>query len=118
MSLRTALASLPDDRRTATAVREIVAYFDEHRSQPVDARRVERATGVSHELTRSVVSALVSNFVLDCDGDSTTDTCVFVPDTVLSLEVDRFLRSGTGSGGQLQRGVDRYRNRFGGGTRY
>lgn len=112
MSLRTAIESLPDDRDTAVAVREIVRYFSAHEGEPIGLLRIERVLGLKHEQVGTVVSALTRHFVIDCDGP---DSCVFSPDSVVELEVARFLRTNIAPTTHLQRGVDRFRGRFGGG---
>ena len=113
MSLRTALASLPDDRTTATAVREVVAFYAAHEHTPLDPNRVSRATSISPDRVVYVVKALCSAGVLHCDGNPDLRGTTFDPDSVLSMEVDRFLRTGGASNARLQAGVGRYMNRFG-----
>jgi hypothetical protein len=113
MSLRTALASLPDDRATAGAVREIVAFFSAHRKDEVEEGRVVRATGLSRERVEPVVDALCLAGVLHCDGDPRLHGVSFDPDNVLELEVDRFLRTAGMPTTRLQASVGRYRNRLG-----
>ena len=113
MSLRTALASLPDDRQTASAVREVVAFFAAHAHTPIDLERLARATAISADRLRFVVQALCSTGVLHCDGDPQLNGSSFDPDRVLSMEVDRFLRSSGVPTARLQASVGRYRNRFG-----
>ncbi|MDR3685776.1 MAG: hypothetical protein P4L93_02295 [Coriobacteriia bacterium] len=113
MSLRTALASLPDDRPTATAVREVIAFYAAHEHTPIDPARISHATSLSSDRVLTVVKALCSAGVLHCDGDPDLKGSTFDPDMVLSMEVDRFLRSGGASSARLQAGVGRYMNRFG-----
>jgi hypothetical protein len=113
VSLRTALASLPDDRTTATAVREIVAFYAAHERTPIDPHRLSRATAIPAERVQVVVQALCSQGVLHCDGDSRLNGPTFDPDCVLAMEVNRFLRSAGASTAHLQAGVGRYLNRFG-----
>lgn len=111
MSLRKALGALPDDRETLATVREVVSFLHEHRSQSVQADRIARVTGLSEPRVTIVMKALADSFVIDCDGDPRLDPCTFEPDLVLTLEVERFLRSAEGSSARLQRGVDRFRSR-------
>lgn len=113
MSLRKALVSLPDDRDTSAAVREVVSYLSEHRSQPIDVPRITRVTGLSETMVVRVMTALADTFVVDCDGAPGTHPCVFEPDLVLRLEVERYLRAADGSSAELQRRVDRFRGRPG-----
>jgi hypothetical protein len=113
VSLRTALASLPDDRTTASAVREVVAFFAAHEHTSIDLQRLARATALSEERARGVVQVLCSAGVLHCDGDPQLRDSSFEPDGVLSMEVDRFLRSASAPTARLQASVGRYRNRLG-----
>ena len=113
MSLRTALASLPDDRATASAVREVVAYFSAHRVSEIEADRVVRATGMAPERVEPVLAALCAASVLHCDGDFRLHGISFEPDSVLELEVARFLRVAGTPDSRLQASVGRYRNRLG-----
>ena len=113
MSLRTALASLPDDRTTANAVREVVAFYAAHEHTPLELSRISRATAISDDRVELVVKALCSAGVLHCDGDPHLRGSTFDPDRVLSMEVDRFLRTAAAPNARLQAGVGRYMNRFG-----
>ena len=111
MSLRTTLALLPDDRATDAAVREVIAFFRAHAHEPVDASRVIRATGLPAERAEPVLQALAKGRVIDCDGDPLRESSSFDPDTMLALEVRRFLRSGDSASSRMQTGVNRYRGR-------
>jgi len=113
MSLRTALASLPDDRGTACAVREIVTYFSAHPHTPFPEDRVVRATGLDTHRIEPVLKALCVAGVLHCDGDPCLHSVSFDPDRVLALEVERFLRVSGTPDAKLQASVGRYRNRLG-----
>lgn len=108
MGLRRAIAALPDDRETAHAVRETVAFLAAHEGEPLDIRRVGRATGLDQERLAGVVAALVEARVIDCDGDPAFGSLLFSPDAVLAMEVRRFLR-GSPADTRLQRGADRFR---------
>lgn len=113
MSLRRALAALPDDRDTATATREIVAFFDSHKGETIDSRRLARVTGLGEVRIAPVLGALATASVVDCDGDSDCGECVYRPDGALDVEVRRFLRVSGAAGNGLQRRVDRFRGSFG-----
>jgi hypothetical protein len=116
MSLRRALAALPDDRDTATAIREVVAFFNGHRGEAVDPMRVARATGLGEVRVAPVLRALFTASVVDCDGDSGGGKCTYEPDGALDIEVRRFLRVSGAVGGGLQRRVDRFRGSYGSGS--
>lgn len=113
MSLRKALAELPDDLATRNIVRSLVAYLQSHEGERFNAERVSRSTGVSLHDVQTIMCALVDGFVLDCDGDPRCETCRFTPDAVLNLEVRRYLREAGSSDARLHRGIDRFRGRFG-----
>lgn len=113
MSLRQAMAAFADDRDTITATRDVISYFDRHRDEPVVGAVLERATGVPAWRLKPLLSALAGAHVLDCDGDPMNDGCRYHPDTVLDLEVRRFLRAAVTAESALQRKVDRFRGRYG-----
>lgn len=114
MSLRRALEALPDDRDTRSAAYDIVSFFGEHPNEAIDGDRIARATGIPPHRVHTIVAALSNAFVIDCGGSIEDSPCTFAPSPILSLEVQRFLRTGTGRGGGLQRGAQRFRDRYGG----
>lgn len=115
MSLRRALSALPDDRDTVTATREVIAFFDRHRSAGLDARRVSQATGLSSHTVGIVLAALADAIVIDCDGDPRTAECSYAPDSVLEIEVRRFLKTAAEVESVRRHQVGRFRNRYGSG---
>jgi hypothetical protein len=110
--LRKALDALPDDRETISAARVIIAFFNEHAEERVTPERISRATGLSRHLVAAVISALEEAFVLDCGG-SEEPGCALVATPILSLEIQRYLRSSPTRGSKLQRGAQRFRDRYG-----
>ena len=113
MSLRTSLALLPDDRSTDATVREVIAFFRAHPHESVEVTRISRATGMPTERVDPVLRALASGRVIDCDGDPMIRPCSFDPDTMLALEIKRFLRTGGSASSRMHAGVDKYRGRQG-----
>jgi hypothetical protein len=113
LSLRTALAALPDDRATASTVREVISYVSAHRREALQGDRIARATGMGQERVDPVLAALCKAGVLHCDGAPGLAEITFDPDHVLELEVTRFLRSAGNPDMRLQAGVGRFRNRLG-----
>jgi hypothetical protein len=114
VSLRKALAALPDDRDTVLAARKVINYFHRHAHDPVGPDRVARATGLSRESAEPVINALALGGVLNCDGDKPyLAECRYDPDRMLALEVDRFMRTSDSASARLQSGADRYRERYG-----
>lgn len=116
MSLRKALAELPDDLATRGVVRETVAYLQSHEGERFDAERVSRTTGIALQTTQTILCAMARAFVIDCDGDPRCSTCTFAPDAVLTLEIRRYLRGAGSSDARLHRGIDRFRGRYGPGA--
>lgn len=116
MSLRRALSALPDDRETVTAAREVVAFLSLHPDESLDTERITHSTSLSSVRVEPVVCALAAALVIDCDGDPRLHEFTYHPDAVLSLEVRRFLKVAGGVESRLQRGVDRFRGRYGSGN--
>ncbi len=113
MSLRTALAALPDDRSTVHAAREIIACFAMHVGEPLPATRISRSTGLDISRVVPVLGALADCVVIDCDGDPSLGSCTFEPDTVLRLEVERYLRSGGADAARRESTLGKFRSRLG-----
>ena len=113
MSLRRALATLPDDRATASAIREVLTFFETHPDEFVDEARVVRATRVSSFQVDIILRALCEAVVLDCGG-SDGHEYRYAPDALLALEMRRYLQSFSTLGTTLQRSTDRFRSRYGG----
>lgn len=116
MSLRKALAALPDDRNTRTAIYKTVSFLDSHREREHDIAGIVRATGVEEQRIETVLAVFASAFVVDCDGDSRFGRYTFKPDSVLALEVRQFLRNAGGSASEdarMRRNVDRFLGRRG-----
>jgi len=112
VSLRRALDVLPDDRATVSAARQILAFFESHPSELVDRDRLGRVTGLAPERVDAVMHVFEETFVVDCAG-SMDAAWIYTPTTLLGLEVQRYLRSASGSGTKLQQGAERFRNRYG-----
>jgi hypothetical protein len=113
VSLRTALAALPDDRGTVHAAHEIVAYMALHVGEAMPASRISRSTGLELSRVEPVLEALARFVVIDCDGDAGLSSCTFEPDAVLRLEVERYLRSGGSDTARLQSSLGKFRSRLG-----
>jgi len=113
VSLRTALAGLPDDRATTHATREVIACFAMHIGEPLPATRVSRSTGLDISRVEPVLAALAKSVVIDCDGDPSLGSCTFKPDAVLKLEVERYLRQGGSDTARMQSSIGKFRSRLG-----
>lgn len=112
MSLRGALASLPDDRVTHCAARTVVTFIAHHAEEPLDVDRVARVTGVPSATVDELVRALADGYVVDCGGPCASQF-VYHPDALLSLEMDRYLRTSSVVDRELRTNTDRFRSRFG-----
>lgn len=112
MSLRRALEVLPDDRASVSATRGMLTFFVAHPNEHCGPDRVSRATGLPPAKIETLAQVLCETFVLDCGGSEQPDY-VFVPSPLLTLEIDRYLRSSATSDVVLQRGTERFRSRYG-----
>jgi hypothetical protein len=112
VSLRTALAALPDDRATVHAAREVLACFATHIGEPLPAARISRSTGLDESRVLPVLGALAKSVVIDCDGDPSRESCTFEPDAVLKLEVERYLRTGSSETARIQSSIGKFRSRL------
>ena len=113
MSLRKALAALPDDRATISAAREVLRFFSTHPDEFVDDERVVRATRVTHTQAGLILKVLADARVLDCGGSGGLDHR-YAPDTLLALEMKRYLQLGSTPSSTRQQSTDRFRSRYGG----
>jgi len=113
VSLRTALSALPDDRNTVHAAHEVLACFAMHVGEPLAATRISRSTGLDASRVMPVLEALAKAVVINCDGDPCLGSCTFSPNAVLSLEVERYLRSGGSNAARMQASLGKFRSRAG-----
>jgi hypothetical protein len=111
MSLRSALETLPSDRTTLAAVREIVELFSRHPGEWITARRIIDVTEVPAETTRRVLRVLDGSFVLDSDDDS--ERYCYERDALLDLEIKRYLRRVDTHSTTLRTNVEEFRRRYG-----
>jgi hypothetical protein len=111
MSLRTALDTLPSDRATLAAVREIIGLFARHPGEWIAASRVVEITEMPTDTTRRVLRVLDSSFVLDSDDDS--ERYCYERDALLDLEVKRYLRRADTHSATLRSNVEEFRRRYG-----
>jgi hypothetical protein len=113
VSLRRALAALPDDRATLAAAREMLRFFSAHANEYVDEERVVRATRVTPTQAERILKVLTEAHVIDCGGSGPSEHR-YAPDTLLALEMKRYLQAGSAPSSSLQQGTDRFRSRYGG----
>ena len=60
-----------------------------------------------------VLGALSKSVVIDCDGDPSLGSCTFEPNSVLKLEVERYLRTGGSDVARTQSSIGKFRSRLG-----
>ncbi|HET6351423.1 MAG TPA: hypothetical protein VFG89_04750 [Coriobacteriia bacterium] len=112
VSLRGALESLPDDRTIRSAARGIAGYIAHHPNEPLDPDRISRVTGSSQETVDTVLQAFAQGFVIDSTGSGPAEF-TYTPTTILSLELDRYLRTSSVTDRNLRDGTQRFRSSYG-----
>lgn len=111
MSLGKALESLPGDRATQAAVREVLLALGRHVGEALPAARVADAAGISAESAATILEVLCEGRVVRRGDDS--GRYVYSPDRVVSLDVDTFVRRVGSRTGMLQDNLGRFRERYG-----
>lgn len=111
MTLKRALETLPHDRATDAALRDVLRMFKGHAGEWMESTRACRIIEEHHCICRSILDALVGAFVLDFDGD--TGRYRMPTDRFLFLEIDGFLRVAGAQNENLQANVARFRHMYG-----
>jgi hypothetical protein len=109
MGLDRALRDLPGDRATETAVRDVLQLMVAHTGRPFTPREMADRLGRPEDSIKVILSTLAKGLVLEADGEA----YAYERDSILELDVQRFLqRSGVHS--QLaQDNLARFRDRYG-----
>lgn len=107
MALKHALAVLPDDRATRSAVGEILLLLAAHRGQSVGHDAVLRATGLDSKSVCGILGALHSADVVSCTPDFSE--CLYEPDPVMEIEVKLFMRNAQKGASDLRQNAERFR---------
>ena len=112
MGLRQALEKLPHDRAVESATRTILALF---RKQPGEWLTADEIlTHVSDPAAgRKVLRILTETFVLDFQDAPPRYRCE--PDTLLEMELERYLHGAERHEERRQSNMARFRRRFGDG---
>ncbi|MDH4139708.1 MAG: hypothetical protein OEV43_03970 [Coriobacteriia bacterium] len=111
MSLKRALESLPADRETSSTVRDILTMFRRHPDAWMSCRHVANIVDRSVETSRGILAVLAESGVLDFD--SAESKYRYEQDTLLNIEIDRFVRRVDSHAGAVQSNVERFRQRYG-----
>ena len=114
MTLRRAIAALPDDRATIRAAQAVVRFFNAHPGEDIGIERIVKATGVAEETVHAITEVLSDSFVIDCVG--LERCCRFDPSPILAIEVSQYLRTAAAPDAGLRQSTDRFRQRFGRGV--
>jgi hypothetical protein len=109
MGLRQAIDHLPGGRETETAVREVLELFRIHSGQPLSFAQVAHRLERPEPLVGVVLSALTECFVLRRDGSR----YVYMRDSSIDLEIDRFMRRAESNNAFVQSNVAKFRERYG-----
>jgi hypothetical protein len=107
MALKHALAALPDDRATRSAVGEVLLLLAGHKGQTIHHDAVLRATGLDSKSVCGILGALDAGEVVSCSADFSE--CVYEPDPVMEIEVKLFMRTAQKSATDLRQNAERFR---------
>ncbi len=111
MSLRRALEGIRSDRETVTTLREVLAMIRHHSGEPLLPADIARAVGRDAEIVAPLLEVLAAAFVLDFD--SASGRYIYSQDTLLDVEIDRYVRRTDEFSGRAQNNLERFRRRYG-----
>ncbi len=111
MGLSTAMNLLGDDRQTKSSTREVLGVMTDTSGRWFTPREIEQRTLLDHETVSCVLQALAMGRVLDFEPAS--GSYRYQQDTVLDLEVRRFVRHVDDYERAHRTNVDRFRQRYG-----
>ena len=111
MTLKRALESLPRDRDTDAALRDVLSYLRRHADEWIDHPRVAAVIEKHHCRCATLLETLVRAFVLDFDGDA--GRYRMRADRFLFMEIDGYMRSADDRTDRLQANVARFRKKYG-----
>ncbi len=109
MGLQAALAELHADRSVDAIVRDVLSFFCGHPREPFSALEVSRRTARPQAQVETILLTLSRCFVLDFHSDPPSFS--YVPQPLLDLDVERYLRRVGTIEGRLQDNVARFRQR-------
>lgn len=103
------MALLPSDRSTEDAVRDILEIARVHTGEWLGASEVARRLQRPEESVRVILSRLAEGRVLNRDGDRFR----YDSETLLDLDVERFMRRSQQHTQFQQNNLAKFRDRFG-----
>jgi hypothetical protein len=109
MSLRRALDRLAADRATENSVREVLHFLRVHNGQPFSAAEIARRLERPEGSVAVIVLELADAFVLHRDGPCYS----YEAESVLEMDVDRFIRRAESQSAVVQTNVAKFRDRYG-----
>lgn len=110
MSLRKALEGLPHDRVAEAATRDVISLFTRRPGEWLAEAEVERVIASSADIVERVLAVLTDSLVLDSrDGPLMYR---YRPETLIELEVDRYLRRVSVHDDVVRSNVARFRERY------
>lgn len=109
MGLSAALMRLQADRALDGVVRDVLVVFTRHSGVSFTTAEVARRSGHPVWTVEPILLTLARNFVLDFQSDPPGYR--YVPDALLEIDVERYLRRVNVSTGRLQDNVARFRQR-------
>jgi hypothetical protein len=109
VSLRRALDRLSADRATESVVREVLNFVRVRCGQRFTAAEIARRLERPEALVAVIVLELADAFVLRRDGSCYS----YETDSVLEMDVDRFMRRAENQSAVVQTNVAKFRDRYG-----
>lgn len=109
MGLNSAMAKLPGDRRTETAVHTVLEMLRARAGEWACAGDLTSRVGQPEPAVRVILSVLAESRVLQNDGDRYR----YVYDRVVDLDIERFLRRSKQHQRFTQNNVAKFRDLYG-----
>jgi hypothetical protein len=112
LGLAQAMSLIADDRHMESVTREVLSVFTGSPDRWLTTAEVARRCLHDAETVGRVLTALAAGCVLDFEAAS--GGYRYHQDTVLDLEIRRFIRRADGHERLVRTNVDRFRQRYGG----
>ncbi len=109
MGLDRALHALPDDRGTENAVRDVLQLMSRHAGEWMRTTDVSRSVEQPEHRVAVILSTLVDGLVLRSEGDRFR----YDRDSIVDMDIRRFLNRSEAHNRLAQNNLARYRDRFG-----